>query len=365
MKFKISREDLLQPLQLVVGVVERRQTLPILSNVLIALKDNCLSMTGTDLEVEIVGHVMLRDPEANGEITVPARKLMDICRSLPESTDITFTEKDGKVQIISGRSRFTLSSLPADEFPSIDEGDSGKSFNISNKEINNLISRTSFAMAQQDVRYYLNGMLLDLDDNRVRTVATDGHRLAMMDSGKIELHGEKTQAIIPRKAVIELSRLLPDNGEALITLSDNYMKVVTEGFRFTSKLVDGAYPDYDQVIPKDGDKQMVGSRTDLQSGFSRAAILSNEKYRGVKLIVQKGTLTLFATNQQDEAREEVTVKYDHDDLELGFNVSYIIDILNILSGDDASFTFSNAGSSVLIEDPANPNSTYVVMPMRL
>ncbi|MAD57430.1 MAG: DNA polymerase III subunit beta [Porticoccus sp.] len=365
MKFKISREDLLQPLQLVVGVVERRQTLPILSNVLIVVKDDLLSMTGTDLEVEIVGHVKLKESETEGEITVPARKLMDICRSLPESKEITFNEQDGKVQITCGRSRFMLLSLPAKEFPSIDEQGTGTSFIIDNIEINKLIAGTSFSMAQQDVRYYLNGMLLELDNNRVRAVATDGHRLAMMDSAKIELDSENVQAIIPRKAVMELSRLLPDNGEAAISISDNYMKVVSTGFRFTTKLIDGAYPDYDQVIPKDGDKKMLGMRSELLSGFSRAAILSNEKYRGVKLLVKKGLLTLEANNQQDEAREEVIVKYECDDLELGFNVSYIIDILNILTGEETCFTFSNAGSSVLIEDLAAPNSVYVVMPMRL
>ena len=365
MKFKITREDFLQPLQLVVGVVERRQTLPILSNVLIVLKDNYLSLTGTDLEVEIVGHIKLLGAEADGEITVPARKLMDIFKSLPEATEITFNEKDEKVQIVCGRSRFTLASLPAAEFPSIDKGSTGKDFVIKNLELKQLISRTSFAMAQQDVRYFLNGMLLEVDENRVRAVATDGHRLAMMDSSKIEINSEKIQAIIPRKAVIELSRLLLDDGEATVELSDNHMKVITDGFRFTTKLVDGAYPDYDRVIPKDGDKKMIGIREDLQSGFSRAAILSNEKYRGVKLLVAKGLLTLVATNQQEEAREEVAVTYDSSDLELGFNVSYIIDILNILSGKEARFTFSDAGSSVLIEDPTHQNAVYVVMPMRL
>ena len=366
MKFKILREELLKPLQLVVGVVERRQTLPILSNVLIVLKGNRLSLTGTDLEVEIVGHATLKAAAEDGEITVPARKLMDICRSLPESTDITFNEKDGRIQIVGGRSRFTLSSLPASEFPSVDTGDTGQTFVIGHLELKQLIGRTSFAMAQQDVRYYLNGMLLEVSDNRVRAVATDGHRLAMMDSSKLEIEGEKIQAIIPRKAVIELSRLLLDDGEVTIVLGDNHMKVVAEDFRFISKLVDGAYPDYDRVVPKEGDKQMVGPREDLRSSFSRASILSNEKYRGVRLVLATGLLTLVANNpEQEEAREEVVVTYDATELDLGFNVSYIIDILNILSGQDVCFTFSDANSSVLIEDPADQSAVYVVMPMRL
>ena len=366
MKFKISREDLLKPLQLVVGVVERRQTLPILSNVLIILKDNRLSLTGTDLEVEIVGHINLHASAEDGEITVPARKLMDICKSLPEATDITLNEKDGRVQIVSGRSRFTLSSLPANEFPSVDDGATGETFAIKHTELKQLIGRTSFAMAQQDVRYYLNGMLLEVSDGRLRAVATDGHRLAMMDSEKIEFTSDKIQAIIPRKAVMELSRLLLDEGEITVALSDNHIQVVAEDFRFTSKLVDGAYPDYDRVVPKGGDKQLVGLREDLRSGFSRAAILSNEKYRGVKLLLAQDLLTLVASNpEQEEAREEVTVKYDSTELELGFNVSYIIDILNILSGKDVRFTFSDANSSVLIEDPEQQDAVYVVMPMRL
>ena len=366
MKFKISRENFLKPLQLVVGVVERRQTLPILSNVLIILKDSRLSLTGTDLEVEIVGHINLSATAEDGEITVPARKLMDICKSLPEATDLTLNEKDGRVQIISGRSHFTLSSLPANEFPSVDDGATGETFAIKHTELKRLIDRTSFAMAQQDVRYYLNGMLLEVSDGRLRAVATDGHRLAMMDSEKIEFSSDKIQAIIPRKAVMELSRLLLDEGQVTVALSDNHIQVVAEDFRFTSKLVDGAYPDYDRVVPKGGDKQLVGLREDLRSGFSRAAILSNEKYRSVKLILAQDLLTLVASNpEQEEAREEVTVKYDSTELELGFNVSYIIDILNILSGKDVCFTFSDANSSVLIEDPEQQDAVYVVMPMRL
>lgn len=366
MKFTVSREDFLKPLQLVVGVVERRQTLPILSNVLIHLVDGRLSLTGTDLEVEIVGHLNLNAPSESGEITVPARKLMDICRSLPDGAEITFSEEGGRVLVTSGRSRFTLSSLPANEFPSVDDGPGKREFVINQSELKQLISHTSFAMAQQDVRYYLNGMLLEVGENRVRVVATDGHRLAMMDVQVPSLDGELTQAILPRKGVIELSRLLADNGDVTVVLGNNHIRIATQEFRFTSKLVDGAYPDYDRVLPKGGDKQMMGNREELRNAFSRTAILSNEKYRGVRLLLSEGQLTLVANNpEQEEAQEDVTVNYTAEDLEVGFNVSYIIDVLNVLSGEEARFTLSDANSSALIEDPAKESAVYVVMPMRL
>lgn len=366
MKFTVSREDFLKPLQLVVGVVERRQTLPILSNVLIQLTDGRLSLTGTDLEVEIVGHLNLNAPAESGEITVPARKLMDICRSLPDGAEITFSEEGGRVLVTSGRSRFTLSSLPANEFPSVDDGPGKREFVISQSELKQLISHTSFAMAQQDVRYYLNGMLLEVGENRARVVATDGHRLAMMDVQVPSLDGELTQAILPRKGVIELSRLLADDGDVTVVLGNNHIRIATEEFRFTSKLVDGAYPDYDRVLPKGGDKQMMGNREELRNAFSRTAILSNEKYRGVRLLLSEGQLTLVANNpEQEEAQEDVTVNYTAEDLEVGFNVSYVIDVLNVLSGEEARFTLSDANSSALIEDPAKESAVYVVMPMRL
>lgn len=368
MKFTLSREDFLKPLQLVVGVVERRQTLPILSNVLINLVGERLSLTGTDLEVEIIGYHNLSDTLSaeNGDITVPARKLMDICRSLPDGAEITLSEESGRVQITSGRSRFTLSSLPANEFPSVDDGPGQREFAIAQSDLKQLISHTSFAMAQQDVRYYLNGMLWEAGKQRLRVVATDGHRLAMMNVAVSSLDGEVTQVILPRKGVIELSRLLLDEGEVSVVLGNNHIRIVADNFQFTSKLIDGAYPDYDRVLPKGGDKQVVGNREGLRNAFSRTAILSNEKYRGVRLLLSSGLLTLVANNpEQEEAQEEITVNYDSAALEVGFNVSYIIDVLNVLSSENVRFTLSDANSSTLIEDPMNEHAVYVVMPMRL
>ena len=346
--------------------MERRQTLPILSNVLINLNDGRLSLTGTDLEVEIVGHLSLVSSEEGGEITVPARKLMDICRSLPDGAKITLSEEDGRVLVTSGRSRFTLSSLPANEFPNVDDGPGKCEFSIEQKGLKQLIDHTAFAMAQQDVRYYLNGMLLEVGNGRVRAVATDGHRLAMMDALIVGLPDELIQVILPRKGVIELSRLLSDEGDVSVVLGNNHIRIATADFRFTSKLVDGAYPDYDRVLPKGGDKQMVGNREELKNAFSRTAILSNEKYRGVRLLLSECQLTLTANNpEQEEAQEEVTVNYSSDELEVGFNVSYVIDVLNVLRGESVRFTLSDANSSALIEDAVNESAVYVVMPMRL
>lgn len=366
MKFSVLREEFLKPLQLVVGVVERRQTLPILSNVLISLRDGHLALTGTDLEVEIIGRLSPENISVEGEITVPARKLMDICRSLPEGSELTLVEDGGRMLVTSGRSRFTLSTLPANEFPSVDDGPGNSEFTIDQLAFKQLLDSTAFAMAQQDVRYYLNGMLLEVGDGRLRAVSTDGHRLAMKDAPLPMVQNAVTQAIVPRKAVIELSRLLSGEEVVTVVLGNNHIRVTTPEFRFTSKLVDGAYPDYERVLPKGGDKQLIGNREELRNAFSRTSILSNEKYRGVRLLLGEGLLTMTANNpEQEEAQEEVVVNYNSGALEVGFNVSYIIDVLNILRGKDVRFTLSDANSSALIQDPADESAVYVVMPMRL
>ncbi|TNF08889.1 MAG: DNA polymerase III subunit beta [Gammaproteobacteria bacterium] len=367
MKFSVSREEFLKPLQLVVGVVERRQTLPILSNVLISLKDGRLSLTGTDLEVEIIGQLMLDNITDEGEITVPARKLMDICRSLPEGSELSLQEESaGRLLITSGRSRFTLSTLPASEFPSVDGGPGNCEFKIDQGLFKQLLDSTAFAMAQQDVRYYLNGMLLEVGGGRLRAVATDGHRLAMKDAPLPGVDQAPSQAIVPRKAVIELSRLMGGEGEVTAVLGNNHIRVTTPECCFTSKLVDGAYPDYERVLPKGGDKPLTGNREDLRHAFSRTSILSNEKYRGVRLILDDGILTMTANNpEQEEAQEEVVVNYNSGELEVGFNVSYIIDVLNVLRGQDVQFILSDANSSALMLDPKDESAAYVVMPMRL
>lgn len=367
MKFTVSREALLKPLQLVAGVVERRQTLPVLSNVLIQLKGQQLSLTGTDLEVEIIGRVTLEEPGIDGDITVPARKLVDICRSLPDGSVIEFIQEEARILVKSGRSRFTLSTLPAADFPNVEESEGNLRFSCAQHEIKRVIERTAFAMAQQDVRYYLNGMLWEVRRDQLRSVATDGHRMAMC-TRVIPINTDaNVQAILPRKGVLELSRLLDDsNAQVEIVLSGNHIRVTSVDYTFTSKLVDGKFPDYERVLPRGGNKTIIGSRLELKQAFARTAILSNEKYRGVRLLLSSGVLTIVANNpEQEEAEEQVTVDYQGDSLEVGFNVSYLQDVANVISDDNIKITLSDANSSALLEEPIDGDSLYVVMPMRL
>lgn len=368
MKFSVSREALLRPLQLVAGVVEKRQTLPALANVLVVLDGEKLSLTGTDLEVEIIGRVTLEKGGVDGEITVPAKKFLDICRSLPEGSVIEFLYQDQKVTVKSGRSRFTLSTLPASEFPAIELGENDLSFRCEQGEIKRLIDRTSFAMAQQDVRYYLNGMLWELHEDSLRVVATDGHRLAMCTRPvNIALAGDVKQAILPRKGVIELARLLSEPDKSVeVIVGGNHIRAITESFVFTSKLVDGKFPDYERVLPRNGDKVVVGSREELRQAFARTSILSNEKYRGVRFVLTEGLVTITANNpEQEEAEEQVMVDYAGSPIEVGFNVSYLQDVANVIGSESLRITLADSNSSALIEEPDNADSLYVVMPMRL
>jgi DNA polymerase-3 subunit beta len=368
MKFIVSREALLTPLQLVTGVVERRQTLPVLANVLFVLEQDTLSLTGTDLEVEIIARLPLATAATEvGEITIPAKKLVDICRSLPDGADIEFVLKDEKITVKSGRSRFTLATLPANDFPSTEKSEGDLQFTCSQFLIKRLIDRTSFAMAQQDVRYYLNGMLWEVEGNTLRCVATDGHRLAMCVRELDIDVPVKTQAILPRKGVIELSRLLSDQeAQVSLTLGTHHIRVETPDYTFTSKLVDGKFPDYERVLPKGGTNVVVGNRLDLKQAFGRTAILSNEKYRGVRLSFNEGLLNIVANNpEQEEAEEQVVINYQGDDIEIGFNVSYLQDVTNVLDTENIKITLSDANSSALLEEPEEGDSAYVVMPMRL
>jgi DNA polymerase-3 subunit beta len=367
MHFTIQREALLKPLLLVAGVVERRQTLPVLSNVLLVVEGQQLSLTGTDLEVELVGRVNLDEAAEPGEITVPARKLMDICKSLPSDALIDIRVDEQKLIVKAGRSRFTLSTLPANDFPSVEDGQGSLTFTLPQGKLRRLIERTSFAMAQQDVRYYLNGMLLEVSANVLRAVATDGHRLAMcsMEAG-IE-HADKHQVIVPRKGILELARLLTEqDGTVSIVLGQHHIRATTGEFTFTSKLVDGKFPDYERVLPRGGDKLVLADRQGLREAFSRTAILSNEKYRGSRLQLASGLLKMQANNpEQEEAEEEVAVDYNGGSLEIGFNVSYLLDVLAVMTTDQVRLILSDSNSSALVHEAGNDDSSYVVMPMRL
>lgn len=367
MKFTISRDALLKPLNLVAGVVERRHTLPILANVKLVLNDNKLALTGTDLEVELIGRVTLAAAGESGEVTVPARKLVDICKSLPEGGEISVALDESRLVLRSGRSRFTLTTLPAREFPSVEDSLGTHSLQIKQGELKRLIDRTGFAMAQQDVRYYLNGMLWELDAEHLRAVATDGHRLAMCTLETSLDVAEPTQVILPRKGVIELSRLLlSDDDTIAIVIGANHLRATTDDFTFTSKLVDGKFPDYKRVLPRAANKMVFGSRLELRQAFTRAAILSNEKYRGVRLKLSDGDLQIVANNpEQEKAEEAVPVDYQGDTVEIGFNVGYLLDVLGVLSGDKVKLSLSDPNSSALLEESEPGDSAYVVMPMRL
>lgn len=366
MQFTISREALLKPLQLVSGVVERRQTLPVLSNVLLVLNGSELSLTGTDLEVELVGRVGVDDVKAEGAITVPARKLLDICKSLSDDSLIEFKLTDSKVQLKSGRSRFTLTTLPATEFPGVEEEPDTFSLRLSQQRLKELLEATSFAMAQQDVRYYLNGMLFEVDPAYLRVVATDGHRLAMETLAMDNTISEPQQLILPRKGVMEMARLLDGDGDIDLTFGQNHLRATVTEYTFTSKLVDGKFPDYNRVLPKGGNRIVVGDCQLLRQAFSRVSILSNEKYRGVRVELSSGQLKVVANNpEQEEAEELVSVEYEGDGLEIGFNVSYLIDVLTTLSSSRVRITLSDPNSSALLEAEEGSDALYVVMPMRL
>ncbi|WP_218312113.1 DNA polymerase III subunit beta [Alteromonas antoniana] len=366
MKFTISREKFLQPLQLVSGAVERRHTLPILSNVLIKVSEDALWLTGTDLEVELISSIKLEGEFSEGEITVPAKKLFDIIRGISDGTDISFSLDGNKALIRAGRGRYTLSTLSANDYPNLEDWEGEVEFEISCSDLKRLIDSTHFSMAQQDVRYYLNGMSLETEDNIIRTVATDGHRLALC---RLEYNNTlpARQVIIPRKGVLEISRLIGEDDKLLkIQIGANHLRLFSSDFIFTSKLVDGRFPDYRRVLPKDGDKTVLASKAVLKEAFSRAAILSNEKFRGVRLNLSSGELKITANNpEQEEAEEIVDVDYQGDDLEIGFNVAYLIDVLNALVSEKVQISLSDSNASALIQDAEDDAALYVIMPMRL
>lgn len=366
MKFTIQREALLKPLNQVIGVVERRQTLPVLSNLLVVADKEDISFTGTDLEVEMVARVKSTVVE-DGEITLPARKLYDICRALPEEVEINVATDANRATLTAGRSRFTLATLPADEFPVIEDVEVADSVSLDQTALRELIDRTAFAMAHQDVRYYLNGLLVELAAKRVRTVATDGHRLAVCDLETEIKVEEQRQIIVPRKGIMELQRLLDGESEQVkLELGKNHVRVRRDDSVFTSKLIDGRFPDYQAVIPgEEGHKVGLG-RNAFREALQRAAILSSEKVRGVKLDLKSGSLTIVAHNpEQEEAVEELEVDYDGEPLAVGFNVQYLQEALGALEGEDVVMFLKDSNSSCLIREPKSERSRHVIMPLRL
>jgi DNA polymerase III subunit beta len=365
MKFSAARETLLKPLQMVVGVVERRQTMPILSNVLLSTQGSKLSITATDLEVEMVAEAEVKG-DGNGDITVPGRKLHDIFRALPEGTAVEFNLSGDRLTIKSGRSRFTLSTLRAADFPTVDEIGAKQTLRLNKVDLRRLVEKTHFSMAQQDVRYYLNGLLLETEKKRLRAVATDGHRLALSEVDLLAPATRDEQLIMPRKGVLELSRLLDGDGEVELALGANHVRVQLDGVRLTSKLIDGRFPEYSRVVPAQPKNILKADRNLFRQALQRTAILSNEKYRGVRLELAPNSVVLQANNpEQEEAVETLEVEYSGDALEIGFNVNYLLDAMAAVDSEQVEFGVTDANSSCLIREPGGDRTKFVVMPMRL
>jgi len=366
MKIIAKREAILSPLQAVIGVVERRQTMPILANVLLSAKGGRLAVTATDLEVELVATSEV-DVQRNGEVTVPGRKLLDICRALPEGAEITLTLDGERMSVRARKSRFTLSTLPASEFPTVEEINGQQSLKVPQKDFKRLLEKTHFSMAQQDVRYYLNGLLLETSAKSLRSVATDGHRLALCDVDLPEGAKSGQQVIVPRKGVLELQRILGHEEQILdLAIGVNHIRVQIGDIRFTSKLIDGRFPEYSRVIPNDPPRVVTAVRDDLRLALQRAAILSNEKYRGIRFAVKPNLLTIQSHNpEQEEAEEEVEVTYEGEELEIGFNVNYLMDALAAVEGPEVQVCLTDGNSSCLIRSSADSGARFVVMPMRL
>jgi DNA polymerase-3 subunit beta len=365
MKLTAEREKLLAPLQAVIGVVERRQTMPVLANVLLGVRQGHLSITATDLEVELLAstEVAVQD---GGDITVPGRKFLDILRALPEKLSVSLSLEGEKVVIKAGRSRFSLSTLPAVEFPVIDDINSQQTVQVPRKELLRLLDKTHFSMAQQDVRYYLNGMLLEIDAQVLRAVATDGHRLSLCETPLTAKAKTSQQVIVPRKGVLELQRVLTEEGVADLAIGTNHVRAQIGDVRFTSKLIDGRFPEYSRVIPAAPSAAIRADRDVLRQALQRTAILSNEKYRGIRVTVKKNLITVQAHNpEQEEAEEEIEVGYEGADLEVGFNVNYLLDALAAIDGQEVELGLTDSNSSCLIRSPGTATARYVVMPMRL
>lgn len=365
---RIEREVFLKPLLAVTGIVEKRHTLPILSNVLITKSDGTLSFIATDLEIQIT--VSVDEPSGASDflITASAKKLQDICRSLPEKTGIEIEKvQDHRLNLKAGKSKFNLQTLPAEDFPKFStQGTPVGEIKITQGLFRGLIHRVMYSMAQQDIRYYLNGLLLVLDGEGVKFVATDGHRLALA-SMKLQSNCQPCEIILPRKTVTELFKLLSDSDEIVnIEIGTNQIKFSFDNVVVVSKVVDGKFPDYNKVVPSSHPNEFSISRVGLLQSLQRAAILSNEKFRGVRLVLTQNSLRIICNNsEQEEAQEELEIEYSGDPLDIGFNVTYLLDVLNNLDVENVMCSFNDANSSGLITVPGNDEFKYVVMPMRI
>lgn len=366
-QLQAERDALLKPLATVTGIVERRHTLPILSNVLIRKEGDALTFTGTDLEIQIMCQQNEGFSGGDFAITVAAKKISDILRAIPDKTVVTLEETDGRLLVKAGKSRFQLQTLPAADFPQLAiDTNLRATLRMPQGQLKALLSRVQFAMAHQDIRYYLNGLLLVTEGNQLKLVATDGHRLAFA-SADLGSSFEKNEVILPRKTILELYKSLADSDEEVtIEIAGNQVKFSFGAVSIHSKVVDGKFPDYNRVIPAGNDKLLPMDRQQLLSSMQRAAILSNEKFRGVRLVLTPGLLKIICNNtEQEEAQEELEVSFDSTPLDIGFNIQYLLDVLTNMPVETLNFSFGEAGSSVLVTIPDNEHFKYIVMPMRI
>jgi DNA polymerase-3 subunit beta len=365
---QIERDALLKPLQAVTGIVEKRHTLPILSNVLIERRQGSLTMVATDLEIQVAARMELgKGAGEDAGLTVSARKLQEILRALPDGSEAGLEVQNNRLQVRSGKSRFNLQTLPVGDFPSMAEpGTAQAQVSMPQKALRELLLLVQYAMAQQDIRYYLNGLLMVLEGAQVKVIATDGHRLSYA-ARPLGQSQDKREVILPRKAVLELSRLLADS-EDPVTI-EIFGAVVRFGFGgtvLTTKIIDGKFPDYTRVVPTNYQKRFSVQRQALLQSLQRAGILSNEKFRGVRWMVSSGSLRISCTNnEQEEAQEELEITYGGEALDIGFNITYILDVLNNVHSDAVECAFGDANSSMLVTVPDNKEFRYVVMPMRI
>ena len=364
---KAKRDELLGPLSAVSGIIERRHTLPILSNVLIDGTGNALSFLATDIEIQIQARSAAKPEGEARAVTVGARKLVDILRALPDGSEVTLQQQDKRLLVKAGKSRFTLQTLPAEDFPKLAKpaGEVAR-FSLGQKALRRALSLVQYAMAQQDIRYYLNGLLMVVEEKQLKLVATDGHRLAY---AAMKLPGElpRQEVIVPRKTILELSKLLADSDDAVnVELAGTQASFSFGTIELVSKLVDGKFPDYTRVIPTGHKNKLQIDREALRQALLRAAILSNEKFRGVRWVLGDGSLKIVSSNaEQEEAQEELEVKYSGDALDIGFNVNYLLDVLNNVSGASVECAFGDSSSSALLSYASEKDFKYVVMPMRI
>ena len=367
MKLTISKETLLEQLSNVVGAVEKKHTSKILENILITASEENIKLVGTDLEIEM-SSVFPIAAEQTGQITAPARKLFEICKALPADCFINIETEQDRLHIKGVRSRFELATLPADEYPLLDDIPIHNEFTIIEKDLKHLLEKVSFSMANQDVRYYLNGLLLEILDKQLLSVSTDGHRLAVSELQLTDDENKNLKIIVPRKGILELTRLLDSNSELPIVLqiSDNHIRINKDNIRFTSKLIDGKYPDYQAAIPSNSVHIIELDRELFKSTLARVSILSNEKFRGIRLRLVDGTMTLHSNNPENEsAEEEIDINYTGDSFEIGFNVTYLLEAVNHLEGETINLELSTPDSSALLHSNDDPHTRYVVMPIRL